>query len=180
MRLVIATLLVLASSVLAQHQPPSGAQRDAMKKLDFLVGTWKGESWIEMMPGQRSTAHGTETIQSKLDGLLLSIDGLHMGKRNGTGPDVVIHNAFAIVYYDLARQQYRFEGFTTRGNRVECEAMVSENQLTWSMKIPNFGDVKYTIKLDEKGHWFEIGEVSADGKEWRKFFEMTLERVKPG
>jgi hypothetical protein len=45
------------------------------------------------------------------------------------------------------------------------------------MKMPQFGDVRFTIKLDEKGRWFEVGEVSQDGKERRKFFEMTLERV---
>jgi hypothetical protein len=32
--------------------------------------------------------------------------------------------------------------------------------------------------VNEKGQWFEIGEVSTDGKQWRTFFEMTLERMK--
>jgi hypothetical protein len=47
------------------------------------------------------------------------------------------------------------------------------------MKVPQFGAVRYTITRDDKGRWFEVGEVSPDGKAWRKFFEMTLEAVKP-
>jgi hypothetical protein len=43
--------------------------------------------------------------------------------------------------------------------------------------LPQVGDVRFTIKLDEKGRWFEVGEISQDGREWRIFFEMTLERV---
>jgi hypothetical protein len=32
--------------------------------------------------------------------------------------------------------------------------------------------------VTEKGRWTEIGEVSSDGKQWRKFFAMTLERLR--
>jgi hypothetical protein len=38
--------------------------------------------------------------------------------------------------------------------------------------------MRYTITLNDRGQWFEIGEISCDGKEWSKVFEMTLERVK--
>lgn len=38
------------------------------------------------------------------------------------------------------------------------------------------GEMRYTIKLDAVGQWVEIGEISADGREWRKFFEMSLTR----
>jgi hypothetical protein len=44
------------------------------------------------------------------------------------------------------------------------------------MEMPG-RSVRYTIRLDENGRWFEIGETSSDGSEWRKFFEMTLTRV---
>jgi hypothetical protein len=36
--------------------------------------------------------------------------------------------------------------------------------------------IRYTIRLDDKGRWFEIGERSTDGATWTKFFEMTLAR----
>jgi hypothetical protein len=149
-----------------------------MKKLDFLIGQWKGEGWMEFAPGERQTFKGSEVVQSKLDGLVLAIDGLHLGQAGDKGKEVVVHSAFGSVSYDDKAKRYRFQAFTGRGNYVDTEAKATEGQLVWGMKVPQFGDVRYTIKLDEKGRWFEVGEVSQDGKEWRKFFEMTLERVK--
>ena len=160
-------------------QPPTApaAQRDAMKKLDFLLGQWEGEGWMEFAPGQRRTFKGTEVVQSKLDGLLLAVEGRHLGQLGGEGKEVVVHTAFGLVSYDDKAKRYRFQAFTGRGNSEDTEAKVTEGQWVWGMKVPQFGDVRYTIKLDEKGRWFEVGEVSQDGKAWRKFFEMTLERV---
>ena len=83
-----------------------------------------------------------------------------------------------MVSYDDKAKRYRFQGFTARGDHEDAEAKVTDGQLVWGTKVPQFGDVRYTIKLDDHGRWFEVGEVSQDGKAWRKFFEMTLERVK--
>ena len=175
----VAVLLLTegAGSSLGQAPTAPAAQRAAMKKLDFLVGQWKGEGWMELAPGQRRTFKGTEVVQGKLDGLLLTIEGLHRGQVGDKKEEVVVHNAFALVSYDDKAKRYRFQAFTSRGNYEDAEAKVSEGQFVWGMKVPQFGDVRYTTKLDKKGRWFEVGEVSQDGKAWRKFFEMTLERV---
>ena len=177
-RLPWVIVLLLAGAGSSPGQPPApAAQRDAMKKLDFLVGQWKGEGWMEFAPGQRRTFKGTETVQGKLDGLLLAVEGRHLGRPDDKGKEVVVHNAFGLVSYDDKAKRYRFQAFTSRGNYEDAEAKVSEGQLVWGMKVPQFGEVRYTTKLDEKGRWFEVGEVTQDGKAWRKFFEMTLERV---
>jgi hypothetical protein len=179
-RLYFVAVVVISVGVsLSPAESPTVAQREAMKKLDFLVGEWKGEGWMEFVPDKRRTFKGTEICQSKLDGLLLTIDGVHRGKVDDKGEEVVVHNAFGVVSYDDKAKRYRFQAFTARGNYEDTEAKVTDGQLVWGMKIPEFGDVRFTMKLDDKGRWFEVGEVSQDGKEWRKFFEMTLERVKP-
>ena len=49
-------------------------------------------------------------------------------------------------------------------------------ELTWGMTIANFGEVRYTIRLDAEGCWLETGEVTQNGKS-RRFFEMTLKRA---
>lgn len=176
----VAVLLLTGVVGSSPGQPPAApaAQRDAMKKLDFLVGQWKGEGWIEFAPGQRRTFQGTEVVQGKLDGLLLSVEGRHLGRPGDDGKEVVVHSAFALVSYDDKAKHYRFQAFTGRGTYEETEAKVTDGQLVWGMTVPQFGEVRYTTKLDAKGRWFEVGEVSPDGKAWRKFFEMTLERVK--
>jgi hypothetical protein len=173
------TLLIVIGSLSspAQSPPTAEAQRQAMKKVDFLVGNWQGEGWMEFVPGQRKPFRGTETVQRKLDGLLLSIDGLHHAKVGERDEEAVVHAAFAILTFDPKEKRYRFQGFTSRGNHEDAEAKITDGQMVWSMKIPQFGDVRYTIKLDDKGRWFEIGEVTRDGTSWRKFFEMTLERA---
>jgi hypothetical protein len=78
-----------------------------MKKLDFLVGQWKGEGWMEFAPGQRRTFKGTEVVQSKLDGLLLAVEGLHRGRVGDKGEESIVHNAFALVSYDDKAKRYR-------------------------------------------------------------------------
>jgi hypothetical protein len=179
-RLHWAAVFLLTGVVAASPaQPPTApaAQRDAMKKLDFLIGQWQGEGWMEIAPGQRRTFKGTEVVQSKLDGLLLAVEGLHHGPAGDKGKEVVVHHAFGLVSYDDQAKRYRFQAFTSRGNYADAEAKVTEGQLVWGMKVPQFGDVRYTVKLDDKGRWFEIGEVSRDGKTWQQFFEMTLKRV---
>jgi hypothetical protein len=176
--LFLAAVLVSLGAGSGSAQPPVATQREAMKKLDFLVGQWKGEGWMEMVPGRRSTFKSSEVVQSKLGGLLVTIDGLHRGQVGGKGKEVVVHNAFGVVSYDEKGKRYRFQAFTARGNYEDAQARVGDGKLVWGMKIPQLGEVRYTMKLDDKGRWFEIGEISQDGKEWRKFFEMTLERVK--
>lgn len=175
---LVAAIAVVVNTGTASAQS-ADAQREAMKKLDFLVGHWSGEGWMEFVPGQRAVFKGTEVVQSKVDGLVVTIDGLHRGQRGGKGPEVVVHNAFGVISFDAQTKRYRFQGFTSRGNHEDTEATVTEGQLVWGMKIPQFGDVRYTIKLDDKGRWFEIGEVTRGGNEWRKFFEMTLSRAEP-
>ena len=47
----------------------------------------------------------------------------------------------------------------------------------WETASPA-GKLRFTITHTDKDEWFESGEASEDGKSWRKFFEMTLHRVK--
>jgi hypothetical protein len=148
-----------------------------MKKLEFLVGRWQGESWLEFAPGQRRTSRGTETVQSKLGGLLLTIEGVHRRRADGRGEGAVVHNAFAVVSYDDKAKRYRFQAFTAQGQYADAEAKVGDRRLEWGLRVPGFGEVRYAITLNDKGQWSETGEVSRDGKAWRQFFGMTLDRV---
>jgi hypothetical protein len=171
-------LLLNCATGFGQDSKTPAVQQEAMKKLSFLEGQWKGESWTEFVPGQRQMSLGTETVQSKLNGLLVVVEGVHKRKTGDNGAGNVVHQAFAVVSYDAVGKRYRFQAYTDRGNNTEAEAKVGDGKLEWGFRIPQFGEVRYTITLTEKGQWFEIGEVSSDGKQWRKFFEMTLERTR--
>ncbi|HMV46461.1 MAG TPA: hypothetical protein PLD20_15425 [Blastocatellia bacterium] len=169
--------LLLPAAALAQSHGTGSAEE--MKKPAFLIGDWHGEGWIEMGPGKRSTFKQTETVQSKLNGTVLIVEGLGKGKIGNTGEEGVIHNALAVISYDAAAKKYQFRAFRADGNYIDAAATVGDKQLVWGFRDPQRGtEIKYTIKLTDAGQWREVGEFSMDGKQWRQFFEMTLQRAK--
>jgi hypothetical protein len=177
--LLIGFSLMLLTPVAALAQSPSTASAAEMKKLDFLTGDWKGEGWIEMGPGGRSTFKQTEAVQSKLNGTVIIVEGLGTGKLASTGQEGIVHNALAVISYDSAARKYLFRAFRADGNYIDANVTLTEKGLIWGFRPPQQGgEIRYTIKLTDAGQWHEIGEFSMDGKQWRKFFEMTLQRVK--
>lgn len=167
-------LMVWCAPSLAQSAHPSVTGE--MKKLDFLVGQWQGEGWIMLGPNQRHTFRQTENVQRKVGGTVLLIEGL--GKSMDTSnAGAIVHNAFAVLSYDKDAKVFRWRAFRADGSSIDTEAKVSENMLIWGFRDPRGGNIRFTIKLNEKGQWYEIGEMSRDGQTWLKFFEMTLNRV---
>lgn len=177
--LLIGVSLMLLTTVAAMAQSPGTTSAAEMKKLDFLVGDWKGEGWIEMGPGGRSTFKQTEAVQSKLNGTVIIVEGLGMGKLANSGQDGVVHNALAVISYDSTARKFLFRAFRADGNYIDANVSVGDKSLIWGFRPPQQGgEIRYTIKLNDAGQWLEIGEFSMDGKQWRKFFEMTLQRIK--
>src|SRR5213083_453298 len=83
--LIAASTVVALVCVFAAEQPTSkDVQRREMKKLDWFVGHWKGTGWIQMGPQRRHEFTQTETIEAKLDGLVLVIEGSGKAKENGS------------------------------------------------------------------------------------------------
>ena len=159
MKSVAAFVLISVLSIMVSAQTPVSIQKEAMKKLDFLVGQWTGEGWVKQRDGERRTFSSAETIQSKLDGLVLLIEGTHTG-----------FEALALVSYDKTAKQYRWRSFTSDGRGGDVEAkLIGERTLQWGRE----GRFRYTIKISEGGLWNEVGESSQDGGEtWVQFFEM--------
>ena len=169
-------LSILPVSAAAQQMPQS-PQPTEMKKLDFIVGQWKGEGWIEFGQGGRRTFTINESVQRKVEGMVLLIEGLGTGRMAGKTEEVPVHKAFAIVDYDEKSKAFRFRAYRAGTGAIDSQPQVGENSLIWGFHDARGGEIKFTIKLNEKGQWFEIGEYSSDGKTWRKFMEMTLNRV---
>lgn len=172
-----ALILLLVLPILAAAQMAAPSPAAEMKKLDFLVGQWKGEGWMEFRPGQRETFKINENIQRKVDGAVLLIEGLGTTKKPGQSEEVPIHKAFAIVEYDVRAKHFRFRAYRAGSGSVDVEPQVGENTLSWGFHDERGGEIKFTIKLNDKGQWFEIGEYSSDSKTWHKFLEMTLSRI---
>ena len=63
--------------------PDLAAQREAMRKLDFLIGKWAGEAHLLRGPSELVVLHQTEEPQYKLDGLIVVIEGVGRARSGG-------------------------------------------------------------------------------------------------
>src|SRR5687767_7825306 len=112
----MALFCILPVSLLAQA--PASSQREEMRKLEWLVGQWKGAGWIQMGPQGRKEFTITETIQRKLDGLVLVIEGHGKSKADGSS----VHTALAFVSYDEGARTFRWRAFTAEGRQTDTVA----------------------------------------------------------
>jgi hypothetical protein len=173
--LMLFYLLLIPAAAMAQT--PSVSPATEMKKLEFLLGEWKGEGWIEMGPGGRKTFKQTESVESKLNGTVAIIEGLGKSKLPDSDQEVVVHHALAVISFDSTAKKIQFRAFRADGNFIDANVTLGDKLLTWGFRDPQRNvEIKYTIKLNEAGHWLEVGEFSLDGKTWQKFFQMTLQR----
>ena len=125
--LAIAFLLLVPVPLAAQTL--GSTNLDEMKKLEFLVGNWQGEGWMEFAPGERHKASVTEAVQSKLGGRVLILEGLGKAKLPNRAEAVVVHSAFAFLYYDQTAKRYVMRAFLANGNAVDAETNYQDGQL---------------------------------------------------
>lgn len=144
---------------------------EAMQKLSFLEGQWKGKAWVMTGPGKSMTLIQSENVQMKLNKQVLLIEG------TGREKDQVVFQALAVVAYDSVNRKYTMKAYRDNGQATDAYLEVKgENWLEWGFTMAR-GMIRYTIKLNEMKQWHEIGEFSADGKTWYKNFEMTLDKM---
>jgi hypothetical protein len=170
MRFVLAVVLLFAAAVgFAQDSLPQ------MQKLSWLVGSWKGTGTIVLGPNEKREFVQVEDVQTKLGGIVITIDGLGVDKDD---EERVVHQAFGVINYDVKSGKYGFKPYLADGRTVDAKVVVSDNKFEWSMEAAKGVEIRYTITLSEKGEWHEVGEMSRDGgKAYFKFFEMDLEMV---
>lgn len=139
--------------------------KNEVSKLAFIVGKWEGAGWMMNSDRKKHNFNQTEHIQFKLDSTTILIEGL--GKIN----DNVIHNAMAIVSYNKSENNYTFQSYLQNGRKGEFKAELIDDKFYW---YPN-KNIRYTILINEKGQWYELGEINRNGN-WFQFFEMTLDK----
>lgn len=161
--------LLISKSTMAQSQR---VNKEGMEELSNWVGTWEGEGWQMDETMQKKTFKVKEVVESKLDGMAISVEG------KGVGPDGNLgHHAIGLIFYDLDAKNYTFQSVTFEGYATRTEGSFNEDgQFVWGFKIPQ-AQLRYTITL-EGDEWIERGEYSRDGEQWWPTMEMKLRRVK--
>jgi hypothetical protein len=151
--------------------PDLEAQRAAMKKLSFLVGTWVGEAHVLRAPGQTVQLVQTEDARYKLDGLILVIEGI--GKTPEGAP---VLQAFGVISYEDDGRSYRMRGFND-GRFLETEVkLLDEGEgMSWRFAL---GEVKTksVLRINERGEWTEIHEINIGSQSTKKLMEVVVRR----
>lgn len=180
MKNVLFLLLLFVASILqkAEAQPQSG-NKEKMKVFAAWEGQWKGDGWMQMGPGEPKKSTVEEKIESKLDGTVYLVEGVGKAMNPETKQEMVVHHALALLSYDQGSGQYKFRTHLKDGRSSDAWFTVTgENTYQWGFDIPNRGKTRYSIKIDPKAKtWNEVGEFSADGNSWNKFFEMNLTKA---
>jgi hypothetical protein len=169
MRILIAGC-VLAVVTFGQQAPDTAAQREAMKKLSFLVGKWTGEASILSNPSGPFKVNQTEEVQYKLDGLILLIEGT--GRNQKTGE--IQFRALATVAYDDAARTYQFRAYND-GRYLDTEMKAPENGFEWGYKAGPV-NVRFVMHLDKNGDWVEVGDVVIGDQPPRRMLELKVHR----
>ncbi|MFI5152880.1 MAG: hypothetical protein ACHQET_06065 [Chitinophagales bacterium] len=173
-QLLITLILFVRIVASAQNSfQPKKETTDAIQRISFLTGTWKGSGWIQMGP-QKNTFTQTETISSKVNGTVIQIDGQGKDQQKS---DVIIHQAFAIISYDVENSKYLMKAFRGDGGQIDANAkLLDDHTFEWRFSTAMTGQIKFTITV-VNNRWTEIGEMSRDnGKNWYKYFEMVLDK----
>ena len=170
--IAFAFAFAMACAVPAGAEPPSPTARAEVAKLAPLVGRWKGVSWMDL-PGGRHHAVSEETVEMRLDGRALLIEGLHRDRETGA----VTHHALGVLAWDDRRREFRMASALASGLTGSYGAKLEGKHLVWMLAGPQGPKRRFTIALDVPGRWLERGEISDDGVTWKTYFEMRLERV---
>lgn len=134
---ILVVLLGISIGHLSAQAPPDFSIRckEEMKKLAYLAGDWKGEALYRGQNGPQTLTQ-TEHIEWKLQGLVLSIEGAGKQENPGTSQDEIVFQAFAMVNFDPADQQFKFKSFVKEGYSTNAYFKVlEENKFEWGFDI---------------------------------------------
>jgi hypothetical protein len=163
-------LFIAVSAACAQTPANPSAQVEAIKKCSFLAGEWNGVGWQTLGTGQRRAVHQSESVQTKLDGLVLQIDGL--GKDD---QGKFVQSILVVISFDPASKQYRFHAYDGQGQVLDADANCADGVFSWHWNADSL-QFRFAIRLNSKRQWSELGESSNDGKTWQKRFEIAMDR----
>jgi hypothetical protein len=151
--------------------PDLAAQREAMRKLDFLIGKWAGDARLLRGPSELVELHQTEEAQYKLNGLIVVIEGVGRAKSSGHQP---VLEAFGIVSYDDESETYRLRAFND-GRFLETQVRLLEESkgMTWGFAL---GEIRTSsvLRINERGEWTELAEISIGPQPPKKLLELTV------
>jgi hypothetical protein len=168
-----AAALLMTVALAAQERPDPAAlmaaQREAMAKLAFMDGVWRGPASTTRPSGEKHDITQTERIGPLLGGVVKVIEG------RGYEPDgKTTFNALGIISYDVAKRAYTMRSYAM-GYAGDFPVTLTADGFTWSIPAGPT-TIRYTAVVKD-GTWIEVGDRIVPGKDPERIFEMRLRRV---
>jgi len=170
--LVVAGLGMLwTASAQAPPAPATliAAQREAMVRLAYMDGVWRGPAWTILDSGQKHTITQTERIGPFLNGSVKVIEG-----RGYDADGTVSFNAFGTISHDSVKREYTLHSYA-HGRVGDFVLKLTSDGYVWEIPAGPM-TIRYTAVVKD-GVWHEVGDRIAAGKEPVRFFDMRLTRV---
>src|SRR5438034_11321994 len=160
-------------TVFGQGRPDSAAlikaQREAMARLAFMDGVWRGPAWTMLPSGEKHAVTQTERIGPFLDGTVKVIEG-----RGYDESGKATFNAFGTVSYNPDTDRFTLHSHAL-GMVGDFNLTPSAEGYVWEIPAGPV-TIRYTAVIKD-GSWKEVGDRIAPGKEPVRFFEMNLKRI---
>lgn len=172
---VVAMLLLAGAWSAALAQAPMdpakliAAQQEAMVKLSFMDGVWRGPAWTILPSGAKHSITQTERIGPFLDGSVKVIEG-----RGYDADGMVAFNAFGTISFDPAKGAYTLHSYA-QGRVGDFVLTPAADGYVWEIPAGPV-TIRYTAVIKD-GAWREVGDRIMPGKDPIRFFEMNLKRV---
>ena len=163
-----AVLMVPGAQAQATDWSAIAAQKDAMKKLAWMHGVWRGPAVSQSPQGPHEVAQ-TERIGSFLDGSLTVMEG-----KGYNADGTVGFNALGVVSYDAQTKSYWITSWAL-GHGGKFPMTVTDTGYYWEIATGGM-TMRYTATV-VNGVWTEVGDYLVPGQPARPFFKMVLKRV---
>lgn len=145
-------------------------QSEAMGKLVFMDGVWRGPAWAILPSGEKHHLTQTERIGPFLGGAVKVIEG-----RGYEADGAVAFNAFGTVSYSPATRKYTLHSYAL-GQVGDFEFRALADGYSWTMPAGPKATILYTATITADT-FVEIGDYMEPGKEPARVFEMRLKRI---
>lgn len=183
-------MLILVSPAAVSSQTPSAPSQEQIKKLDFLIGEWKGKGWMYRLDGSRGAEISQSTkVKWGKDNSTLSITDkkrypdMRLSPGNPVSSAVLTYpmssSSDASVYYDEGTKLYYWRRETSQGRKTPFQArLIKPGALQVKFEFPGSVLLR-TIEVTQEGEWHERFEIWLGEKDgWFKSQEIILKKVK--
>lgn len=143
-----------------------------MKKLEFLVGEWAGDATMLRGPGQFVEMAQTESAQFRLDGLVLTIEGV--GRAND---GKISLQALGLISFDDETGTYKMRAFND-GRWLETDVRLAEGgkSISWGFALGPYKTAT-VLRINEEGEWTEHGELTVGERPPQKLIDLKVRRI---